>query len=129
MDYLATVTRLDVFGSEVDLVHLNTQEYPEGQIWDALQVNTSFNLIVREWLEVLVYQSKADFEDHEYQDYPKAVKVPVNSGIIPDSAFCAVPRLRRVLVEEGLHTESLSCRQLYCALRKALSGDVTCLIV
>ena len=45
------------------------------------------------------------------------VRVPANdSGVIPDSAFYAVPGLRHVLVEEGLHTVGVlawqNCRQL-----------------
>ena len=113
--YPATVTMLDIFGCEVDLFHPDTQEHLQDPIWDTLQVNTSFNLVVRECLRV--YQSKREFEEYKDQEYPKAIKAPANdSGVIPDSAFYAVPRLRHVLAEEGLHTVGVlawkHCRQL-----------------
>ena len=49
--------------------------------------------------------------------HPKAVKVPASeTGTIPPSAFLAVPRLRHVIVEEGMHTVGAlawqNCRQL-----------------
>ena len=100
VDYQATVSDLDVFGSELDFIHPTTQEYC---VWDALQENRRFTIVVRECVEI--FQSKEDFEDCAYRDYPKAVKVPASeAGIIPPSAFLAVPRLRHVIVEEGIHT-------------------------
>ena len=115
VDYLATVTKLDVFGCEVDLVHPDTQEHLRDPIWNTLRINTSFNLVVRECMEVC--QSKRQFQESEGQEYPKAVKVPANaSGVIPDSAFYSILRLRHVLAEEGLHTVGAlawrNCRQL-----------------
>ena len=114
VDY-ATVTMSDVFGCEVDLVHPNTQEHLRDPIWNTLRINTSFDLVVRECMEVC--QSKRQFQESEGQEYPKAVKVPSNiSGVIPDSAFYSIFRLRHVLAEEGLHTVGAlawrTCRQL-----------------
>ena len=63
------------------------------------------------------FQSKEGFEGCAYRDYPKAVKVSASdSGVGPPSAFLAVPRLRHVVVEEGIHTVGAlawqNCRQL-----------------
>ena len=115
VDYLATVSDLDVFGSELDFIHPTTQECLQDHVWDALQENKHFTLVVRECVEI--FQSKEDFEDCAYRDYPKAVKVPASeAGIIPPSAFLAVPRLRHVIVEEGIHTVGAlawqNCRHL-----------------
>ena len=64
-----------------------------------------------------IFQTKENFEDCAYRDRPKAVKVPASeAGIILPSAFLAVPRLRHVVVEEGIHTVGAlawrNCRQL-----------------
>ena len=70
------------------MVHPNTQEYLEDPIWDALQVNTRFNMIVGACIET--HWSKEDFEEYQYT--------------------------RHVLVEEGQHTVGAlawqTCRQL-----------------
>ena len=53
---------------------------------------------------VEAFQTNEGFENCAYRDIPKAVKVPANeAGIIPSSAFIAVPRMRHVLIEAGIH--------------------------
>ena len=106
---------LDVFGSELDFIHPTTQECLQDRVRDALQDNQHFTLVIRECVET--FQSKEEFEECAYRDYPKAVKVPASeTGTIPPSAFLAVPRLRHVIVEEGMHTVGAlawqNCRQL-----------------
>ena len=91
------------------------QECLQDRVWDALQENKHFTLVVRECVEI--FHSKEGFEDCAYRDYPKAVKVPASeAGIILPGAFLAVPRLRHVIVEEGIHTVGAlawqNCRQL-----------------
>ena len=56
-----TVTDLDVFGSEVDFVHPNTQAYLEDHIWEALQENRHFTIVFRDCVEA--FQTKED-ADH-----------------------------------------------------------------
>ena len=83
VEHLATVTDLDVS-------------------WEALQENRHFTMVFRDCVEA--FQTKEDFEDCAYRDIPKAVKVPANeSGIIPQSAFIAVPLMRHVIIEAGIH--------------------------
>ena len=114
VDRLATSSELEVFGSELDFVHPATHAYLEGRIWEALQENRHFTIVFRECIEV--FQTKEDFEECAFRDIPKAVEVPANElGIIPPSAFIAVPRMRRVILEEGIHTGARAwqnCRHL-----------------
>ena len=115
VDYFATVSDLDVFGNELDFVHPTTQAYLEGRIWKALQENGHFTIVFRECVEV--FQIKEAFEECAYRDIPKAVKVPANElGIIPPSAFIAVPRMRHVIIKAGIHAVGArawqNCRRL-----------------
>ena len=109
------VSDLDVFGSERDFIHPTTQECLQDRVWDALQENKHFTLVVRECVET--FQSKEEIEDCAYRNYPKAVKVlSVKRGSSPLVLFLAVPRLRHVIVEEDIHTVGAlawqNCRQL-----------------
>ena len=115
VDHLATSSELDVFGSELDFQHPTTQAYLEGRIWEALQENRRFTLLFWECVEI--FQTKEDCEACAYRDIPKAVKVPANElGVIPPSAFIAVPRMRHVIVAEGILTVGArawqNCRRL-----------------
>ena len=47
VDYLPTVTALDTFGCEVDLVDPDTQQPLRGPVQDVLKAQTSFHLVVR----------------------------------------------------------------------------------
>ena len=60
VDYLATVSDLDVFGSELDFINPITQEFLQDQIWDALHANKNLTLVVRECVEI--FQSKNKME-------------------------------------------------------------------
>ena len=100
VDYLASVTDLDVFGCTLDFVHPTMQTYLDDPIWEALEKNTQFTIVLRDCLAVL--HSKESFDGCPYRDIPQAVKVPMNlAGIIPAGAFVAVPRRRHVSVEAG----------------------------
>ena len=101
VDYLAAVTDLEVFGREADFVLPGTGNYLEDRIWEVLQENSRFTILFRDCFEV--FHSKEGFENCAYRDIPKAVRVPVNdAGFVPSSAFLAVPRMRHVLIEEGI---------------------------
>ena len=101
VDYLASVTDLDVFGCTLDFVHPTMQTYLDDPIWETLQNNKQFTIVLRDCLEAL--HSKEAFDGCPYRDIPQAVKVPMNqAGIIPSGAFLAVPRMRHVSVEAGI---------------------------
>ena len=115
VDYLASVTDLDVFGCTVDFVHPAMQTYLDDPIWEVLQKNTQFTIVLRDCLAVL--HSKESFDGCPCRDIPQAVKVPMNlAGIIPAGAFVAVLRLRHISVEAGISAIGAeawqSCRHL-----------------
>ena len=101
VDYLASVTDLDVFGCTLDFVHPTAQTYLDDPIWETLQNNKRFTIVLRDCLEAL--HSKEIFDGCPYQDISLAIKVPMNqAGIIASGAFLAVPRLSHVSVEAGI---------------------------
>ena len=115
VDYLASVTDLDVFGCALDFVHPTMQTYLEDPIWEVLQTNTQFTIVLRDCRAFL--HSKESFDGCPYRDTPQAVQVPTNlAGIVPAGAFIAVPRLRHVSVEAGVNAIGAeawqSCRHL-----------------
>ena len=72
VDYLASVTDLDVFGCTLDFVHPTMQTYLEDPIWEVLQTNTQFTIVLRDCLAFL--HSKESFDGCPYRDIPQAVK-------------------------------------------------------
>ena len=115
VDHLASVTDVDVFGCEVDFVHPVTQEFLEDRIWEAIQQTKHYTIVFRDCLEA--FHTKETFDGCPYRDIPKAVKVPANqSGIIPSSAFIAVPKIRHISVEAGIRAVGArvwqNCRHL-----------------
>ena len=137
VDYLASVTDLDVFGCTLDFVHPTMQTYLEDPIWEVLQTNTQFTIVLRDCLAFL--HSKESFDGCPYRDIPQAVQVPTNlAGIVPAGAFIAVPRLRHVSVAAGINAIGAeawqSCRHLrvvrmpsiWCELRITPSEGASC---
>ena len=105
--FLPTVSDIEVFGCEVDLIvpdtqchceiHPTMQTYLDDPIWEVLQKNTQFTIVLRDCL------AEESFDGCPYRDFPQAIQVPMNlAGIIPAGAFVAVPRLRHVSVEAGM---------------------------
>ena len=48
MDYLASVTDLQVFGCVIDFLHTTTQTYLEDPIWDKLQQGREYTIVFRD---------------------------------------------------------------------------------
>ena len=98
--FLPTVSELDVFGCELELLNLqNQQPLPEAFRTVLLQ---------RPQLQIVVRPCMVDghsiwqFQDDGKESYPKAVRVPPNPrGAVPDRAFYAAPSLRHVEVTTG----------------------------
>ena len=113
--FLPTVSDLDVFGCELNLLDLHTQQpLPEAFRTELLQ---------RPQLQIEVRPCMVDghsiwqFQDDGKERYPKAVRVPANPrGEIADRAFYAAPSLRRVEVAMGIQHVGFaawqSCQQL-----------------
>ena len=81
------------------------------------------------------------FDGCPHRDIPQAVKVPMNqAGIIPSSAFLAVPRMRHVSIEAGIlqlepklgNAVAISgwskCPVLLCLLKRTPFEGATCSI-
>ena len=108
MDYLISVTDLKVFGCSIEFLHLATQTYLEGPIWDRLQQSMEYCIIFKDCSEFLPLQEL--LEGYPIDKVPLAVHVPMNpESAVPEGAFTGVPRLRHVSVESGIRH---SCRQL-----------------
>ena len=110
--FLPTVSVLDVFGCELDLLNLHTQQpLPE-----------AFRRALCNGREIAVGPCMADghsiwqFQKDGRESYPKAVRVPTNPrGEIADRAFCAAPLLRHAEVMGIRHVGIAawqSCQQL-----------------
>ena len=97
VDYLA-VTDIDVFGCMLDLIHPTMQTYLDDPVWETLQNNTQFTIVLRDCLEAL--HSKETFDGCPYRDIPQPVKVPMNqAGIIPSGAFVDMSVLKQAYVQ------------------------------
>ena len=137
--FLPTVSELDVFGCELELLNLQTQQ----PLPEAFRTE----LLHRPQLQIVVRPCMVDghsiwqFQDDGKESYPKAVRVPANPrGEIADRAFYAAPSIRHVEVATGTqHMElrpgrvasnyRLSSFQLRSSVwRKGLSWGATCCV-
>ena len=112
--FLPTVSDLDVFGCELDLLDLHTQQPLPEAFHTVLLQRPKLQIVVRPCVVDghSVWQFQADG-----RGYPKAIRVPANPrGEIADRAFYAAPVLRRVEVSMGIQHVGFaawqSCQQL-----------------
>ena len=109
------MSELDVFGCELELLNLQTQQ----PLPEAFRTE----LLHRPQLQIVVRPCMVDghsiwqFQDDGKESYPKAVRVPANpSGEIADRAFYAAPSIRHVEVATGIQHMGIaawqSCQQL-----------------
>ena len=115
MDYLASVTDLQVFGCVIDFLHTATQTYLEDPIWDKLQQGREYTMVFRDCSVTLLEQEQLG--GYPIDQVPLAIHVPMNSEeTVPEWAFAGVPRLRHVSVETGIRLIGAEawqdCRQL-----------------
>ena len=100
LSFLPTVSDIDVFGCEVDLIELDTQLPLSEACHTALLQQKKLQIIVRPCLEE--GHSIWQFRESGRESYPKAVHVPLNPRReIADRAFYAAPMLRHVEVAAG----------------------------
>ena len=105
VEHLPAVSHLDTFGCELTLLDADTHQALQDPIQEDLwwRWNTQFSLIVHECLQQ--FERKEQIRGIEYEDYPKAIRVPANdTGILDAKAFVSLARLRRVKVDPGFHT-------------------------
>ena len=113
--FLPTVSDIDVFGCEVDLIDFATQLPLPAAFHAALMQQRKLQIVVRPCM--VEGHSIWQFQEGDKESYPKAVRVPVNPrGEIADRAFYAAPMLRHVEIAEGIQHVGLAawqgCQQL-----------------
>ena len=98
--FLPTVSDLDVFGCELELLDPHTQQPLSEAFRTVLLQRPQLQIVVRPCMVDghSIWQFQADGKE----SYPKAVRVPANPrGEIADRAFYAAPSLRHVEVATG----------------------------
>ena len=113
--FLPTVSDLDVFGCELDLLDLHTQQPLPEAFRTVLLQRPQLQIVVRPCM--VDGHSIWQFQEDGKESYPKAVRVPANPrGEIADRAFYAAPLLRQVEVAMGIQHVGFaawqSCQQL-----------------
>ena len=112
--FLLTVSDLEVFGCELELLDLHTQQLLPEAFRTVLQQRPQLQIVVR---PCMVERHSVWFQDDGKESYPKAVRVPSNPrGAIADRAFHAAPSLRHVEVATGIQHVGVAawqtCQQL-----------------
>ena len=115
LSFLPTVSDIEVFGCEVDLIELDTQSPLSEAFHTVLLQQKKLQIIVRPCLEE--GHSIWQFQESDRERYPKAFRVPINPRKeIADRAFYAAPMLRHVEVAAGMKhvgfTAWQGCQQL-----------------
>ena len=101
VSFLPTVSDIEVFGCEVDLIELDTQLPLSEDFHTTLLQQNKLQIIVRPCIEE--GHSIWQFQDSDREGYPKAVRVPINPRKeVADRAFYAAPMLRHVEVAAGI---------------------------
>ena len=113
--FLPTVSDLDVFGCELELLGLHTQQPLPEAFRTVLLQRPQLQIVVRPCM--VDGHSIWQFQEDGKESYPKAVRVPANPrGEIADRAFYAAPSLQHVEVATGIQHVGIaawqSCQQL-----------------
>ena len=113
--FLPTVSDLDVFGCELELLDLHKQQPLSETFRTVLLQRPQLQIVVRPCMVEghSIWQFQADSKE----SYPKAVRVPANPRReIADRAFYAAPSIRRVEAATGIQHKGIaawqSCQQL-----------------
>ena len=105
--FLPTVSDIDVFGCEVDLIDFATQLPLPAAFHTALMQQRKLQIVVRPCM--VEGHSIWQFQEGDRESYPKAVRVP-------DRAFYAAPMLRHVEIAAGIQHVGFAawqgCQQL-----------------
>ena len=115
VNFLPTVSDIEVFGCEVDLLEPDTRLPLSEDFHIALLQQNKLQIIIRPCMEEghFIWQ----FQDGDREEYPKAVRVPTNARKeIAPRAFYAAPTLRHVEVAVGIRHVGFAawqgCQQL-----------------
>ena len=113
--FLPTVSDLEVFGCELELLDLREQQPLSETFRTVLLQRPQLQIVVRPCM--VEGHSIWHFQADGKEGYPKAVHVPANPrGEIADRAFYAAPSIRHVEVAAGIQHIGIaawqSCQQL-----------------
>ena len=113
--FLPTVSDIDVFRCEVDLIDFAAQLPLPAAFHTALMQQRKLQIVVRPCM--VEGHSIWQFQEGDEENYRKAVRVPVNPRReIADRAFYAAPMLRHVEIAEGIQHVGFAawqgCQQL-----------------
>ena len=113
--FLPTVSDLEVFGCELELLDLREQQPLSEAFRTVLLQRPQLQIAVRPCM--VEGHSIWHFQADGKEGYPKAVRVPANPrGEIADRAFYAAPSIRHVEVATGIQHIGIaawqSCQQL-----------------
>ena len=127
LSFLPTVSDIDVFGCQVDLVELEDQLPLDDAFQAVLLQHKRIQVIIRSCLEVChsIWQT----QESNIPSCPKAVHVPCNPrGAVEDRAFYAAPMLRHVEVAAGIrHIGFAAWQGCQCPQIVKLPPSVVCL--
>ena len=99
--FLPTVSDIDVFGCELDLIEFDTQLPLPEAFHAALIQQRKLQIVVRPCM--VEGHSIWQFQEGDRESYPKAIRVLVNPRReIADRAFYAAPMLRHVEIAAGI---------------------------
>ena len=90
VEHLPLVSHIDTFGCELTLLDADTHLALQDPIQEDLWWNTQFCLIVHECF--LIAERKEQIQGLEYEDCPKAIRVPANDSGILEAKASSRPR-------------------------------------
>ena len=105
VEHLPLNSLIDTFGCELTLIDADTQMALQDPIQEDLWKNNHFCLVVHECF--LTMENNKNLQGLDYEDCPKAIRVPVtDSGILEAKAFYSTARVRHVSLDVGFSTVS-----------------------
>ena len=95
VEHLPRNSLIETFGCELTLINADTQIALQDPIQEDLWKNNHFSLVVHDCFRML--EDNKPLQGLEYEDCPKAIRVPVtDSGILEAKAFHSTARVRHV---------------------------------
>ena len=100
VEHLPRNSPIETLGCELTLINADTQVALQDPIQEDLWKNNQFSLIVHDCF--LSLENNKPLQGLEYEDCPKAIRVPVSdSGILEAKAFHSTVRVRHVILDAG----------------------------
>ena len=105
IEHLPRNSLIETFGCELTLINADAQIALQDPIQEDLWKNNHFSLVARDCF--LTMENNKHLQGLDYEDCPKAIRVPVtDSGILEAKAFHSTARVRHVSLDVGFCTVS-----------------------